>query len=127
MSRSSNLIDFPRLETVAYIPGEAFTVDVSFIADDGEQEYLVADGYIVKLNWPGDGNEQVFVAELSVIPLTGDDRGVRVTLVVPASVTEFWPFDIKYGTLRILRGVGSLAQTIAGGEIRPSRLARNVG
>ena len=39
------LIDFPCLPTLAYIPGEAFPIDVSFVAKDGEDEYLPSDGY----------------------------------------------------------------------------------
>jgi len=120
------IIDYPCLPTMAYIPGEAFTIDVSFIAKEGEDEYLADDGYMVKFNWPGDENEQVFNT-VTVGPLADPNRGVRVTLVVDGDSTADWPVDIRRGDFRILRGVGVNAATIGGGEMRPSRLARNVG
>ena len=123
---AQRLIDFPCLPTMAYIPGEAFPLDISFVANEGETEYTPDDGYEARFNFPGDNNEMV-VPAAQVTALVAPDRGVRVTVIVPAVGTAQWPFDVRRGTWRIVRGTGDAAFTIGGGELRPSRLSRNVG
>lgn len=121
---AKRLIDYPELNPVPFVPGDNFTVDVSFIADEDETAFEVSDLFTVAIEWPVNSAtdaEYGGAGAVSVAALIAPERGVRVTLVIPASDTELWPVNVKNGICRIMRN----GETVAGGELRPSRLARN--
>ena len=126
-----NVIEYPQLNTVTYIPGEPFTAEASFLADEGDTPFSPDDPYTIRFDWRRNdaGAEYTTETETAVIATPRDDTdhgGIRLTLVVSSADTEGWPINTKFGVCRIMSGIGESAATIAVGEIRPSRFASPV-
>ena len=123
-------LDFIELETRCYIPDEVFTVDVTVLADDGETPYAASAEYTVRFDWYAKDDEvydKTTVPVLTAVDVTGDDLGLRITVVVPAVITAAWPTSGCRGVCRVMSGAGAAAETLCAFDMKLSEFAKNLG
>ena len=126
-------VEYTELESRCFIPGELFTVDISIIADPGETPYAASDDYTMRFDW-FDADDETYtkegtpaIAAVALTPPAAPDGGVRLTLVVPSTVTALWPVTGYRGVCRVQRGAGASTETLAAFDMKLSDFAKNLG